>query len=91
MVMAAGGSEFAREGRRGLQGRIVLAARLDLEANVPLTPAEVAAIDSLEDLTSWLGTFRERLRIADIQNREPAELTVRQLEARFRQRRAELS
>ncbi|HVH62509.1 MAG TPA: hypothetical protein VNA65_02805 [Candidatus Dormibacteraeota bacterium] len=58
---------------------------------LPLTPAEVATIESLEDLCGWLGTFRERMRIASTQDRKVVEVMVQHLESRFRQRRAELA
>lgn len=87
--MAAGGSGSIQEG--GLKRRLIVASEKDLAATVPLTPSEVATIDSLEDLCGWLGTFRERLRAAAMNEREEFELTVNKLEARYKQRRAELS
>ena len=51
----------------------------------------VPAIDSLEEICGWLGTFRERLRLAHEEERPQVALLVGQLEARFLLRRAELS
>ena len=49
------------------------------------------AIDSLEEICGWLGTFRERLREARIEERPHFAAVVEQLEARYLTRRAELS
>ena len=54
-------------------------------------PQNVSSIDSLEELCDWLGTFRERLRLASAHEREAVRVTVDSLEQRYRQRRAELS
>ncbi|HKV88878.1 MAG TPA: hypothetical protein VJT78_12850 [Candidatus Dormibacteraeota bacterium] len=51
----------------------------------------MAAIESLDEIGGWLGTFRERLRQAHAEERAAAALAVRGMEARLRQRRAELS
>jgi len=51
----------------------------------------VPAIESLDDICSWLGTFRERLRQARGEERVAVALTVQRLEARYQHRRAELS
>jgi hypothetical protein len=51
----------------------------------------VPAIDSLEEISGWLGTFRERLRLARNEDRPHVEAVVQQLEARYHVRRAELS
>lgn len=51
----------------------------------------VRNLDTLDEITVWLGTFRERLRIA--QAHEHAELTevIAELEAHYMRRRAELA
>lgn len=54
-------------------------------------PVNVAHIDSLEEITHWLGTFRERLRQARATERDGIIAVVDRLEARYRLRRAELS
>jgi len=51
----------------------------------------VQGIESLEEICGWLGTFRERLRIAHTDDQPGIALVVRQLEARYLTRRAELS
>jgi hypothetical protein len=51
----------------------------------------VQAIDSLEEICGWLGTFSERLRIAHVEEQPGIALVVQQLEARYLTRRAELS
>lgn len=51
----------------------------------------VPPIDSLEEICGWLGTFRERLRIAGAEERPQFEFIVKKLEARYHMRRAELS
>jgi hypothetical protein len=52
---------------------------------------QVPAIDSLEEISGWLGTFRERLRLARSEDRPEVQILVHHLEARFKVRRAELS
>ena len=51
----------------------------------------VASLEGLEEITVWLGTFRERLRIAHAKDRKTLEATVKELEAHYRRQRAELS
>lgn len=51
----------------------------------------VSTIESLEEITHWLGTFRERLRQARAEDREHVAYMVQQLEAHYLTRRAELS
>jgi hypothetical protein len=51
----------------------------------------VPAIDSLEEISGWLGTFRERLRQARHEERPQVAEVLQQLEARYQMRRAELS
>ncbi len=92
--MAAGGSRsrVSRVVRRGADTR--RGASIRREGPAPLPPlllAPVPALDSLEEICGWLGTYRERLRQA--RRDEEAELTavVRRLEARYHSRRAELS
>lgn len=85
LVMAAGGSSSTS--KQHATDRLMVADR----SLSPLTPAEVATIESLEDLCGWLGTFRERMRIASTQEREVVEVMVQHLESRYRQRRAELA
>jgi len=51
----------------------------------------VQAIDGLEEICGWLGTFRERLRIAHVEEQPGIALVIQQLEARYVTRRADLS
>ena len=92
--MAAGGSRVLDSHRRGAttgQG-----ATIRREGQAPFPPPEVyvPAIDqlaTLEDICEWLGTFRERLRLARAEERPSMRAVVVQLEARYQMRRAELS
>jgi hypothetical protein len=58
-----------------------------------LGPVEpyVQALESLEDISGWLGTFRERLRLSRKEERPQLASVVHELEARYMVRRAELS
>ena len=49
------------------------------------------SLESLKEITLWLGTFRERLRVAHQNDRPKLDATVKELEAYYRRRRAELS
>ncbi len=90
--MAAGGSRFSgtQRGATTGQGAVV---RREGQAPFPAIATEVyvPAIDSLEEICGWLGTFRERLRLARGDERPLVAATVHQLEVRYQQRRAELS
>ena len=88
--MAAGRSrvESIHRGAKTGQGAKVLREGL---APLPSFPLYVPAIDTLEEICGWLGTFRERLRMAHIDQRADVAAVVVQLEARYQTRRAELS
>lgn len=89
--MAAGGSNVMSKRSRGAHtGQGVVAQR---EGTAPLPSLEifVPAIDSLEEICGWLGTFRERLRLSRSEEQTEVAVVVQQLEARYRLRRAELS
>lgn len=58
---------------------------------VALPSAEISGIESLDEICGWLGTFRERLRLANDGERAEFEATLNRLEARYKERRAELS
>ena len=66
-------------------------ARREGQAPLPSLQPYVQGIESLEEICGWLGTFRERLRIAHTDDQPGIALVVRQLEARYLTRRAELS
>ena len=51
----------------------------------------LGSMDSLDEIAGWLGTFRERLRQARAGDRPEFEAIVNRLEARYRERRAELA
>ena len=87
--MAARGSGTTGKTSRGAhtgQG-----AGVRREGAAPLSSLYVPAIDSLEEICGWLGTFRERLRQAHFEERPQVAEVVAQLEARYQLRRAELS
>ncbi len=88
--MAAGGSR-AGSARRG--ATIGKGAEIRREGLAPLPALEpfVPALDRLEEISGWLGTFRERMRQARLEERAGVVALVQQLEARYHVRRAELS
>ena len=88
--MAAGGSgtQSARRGASTGQGATV---RREGQAPLPSLEPYVPALDSLEEISGWLGTFRERLRQARSEEQGRVAAIVGQLEARYVVRRAELS
>jgi hypothetical protein len=91
--MAAGGSRFRSKRRGATTGQGAEARR---EGTAPFPSLEpirpyVPALDSLEDISGWLGTFRERLRRARDEEEAGVAAVVEQLEARYVLRRAELS
>ncbi len=88
--MAAGGGRFNSLSRGAKTGQGVNVLREGL-APSPSLEVYVPAIDSLEEICNWLGTFRERLREARSEERDGVVAVVQQLEARFLTRRAELS
>jgi hypothetical protein len=58
---------------------------------LPDTPPHIASLENLDEITVWLGTFRERLRIAHPKDQPKLDTTMRELETHYRRRRAELS
>ncbi len=88
--MAAGrsGIKLLRRGATTGQG-----AKAQREGLVPLPSPEpfVPMINSLEEISGWLGTFRERLRMARVDERQQVAAVVQLLEARYQLRRDELS
>jgi len=63
------------------------AGRSELPNPLPHVPS----LESLDEISSWLGTFRERRRIARTKDQTKLEATMKELETHFRRRRAELS
>ena len=88
--MAAGRSKFKSIRRGAMTGQGAKVLREGL-APSPSLQLHVPAIDTLEEICGWLGTFRERLRMAHIDERADVAAVVVQLEARYQTRRAELS
>jgi hypothetical protein len=88
--MAAAGSK-TRPQDRGVQGRRGVSQLIDGLAPLPSTAPYVPSIDSLNEISYWLGTFRERLRMARNDERTLVLEMVQQLQARYQRRRAELS
>jgi hypothetical protein len=88
--MAAGGSKIRTRSRGATTGQGA-AIRREGQAPLPSLEVYVPAIDSLEEICGWLGTFRERLRLARADEHADVSATIHQLEARYRVRRAELS
>jgi len=69
--MAAGGSNLkpARRGARTRQG-----AMTRREGLVP-SPFRLESLDTLQEISGWLGTFSERLRLAHDERARAAELS----------------
>ena len=88
--MAAGGSRIDLIHRGATTGQGAEVQRED-PAPLPSAGPSIALIDSLEEISGWLGTFRERLRMARAEERVQLAVVVEQLEARYLVRRAELS
>ena len=57
----------------------------------PDTLPAVPSLESLDEISAWLGTFRERLRMARQKDRPKLDATMNELETHYRRRRAELS
>ena len=58
---------------------------------LPDTLPHVPSLENLDEITVWLGTFRERLRIAHPKDQPKLDATMKELETHYRRRRAELS
>ena len=59
------------------------------EASQPAV--RIDSVDDLAEISSWLGTYKERLRVARADERQSLASDVRQLDSRLSQRRAELA
>src|SRR2546429_10032630 len=86
--MAAGRSkiESIHRGAKTGQGAKVLREGL---APLPSLQLYVPAIDTLEEICGWLGTFRERLRVAHTDERPDVAAVVLAPEGRHQNRPAE--
>jgi hypothetical protein len=58
---------------------------------LPDTLLHITSLENLDEITVWLGTFRERLRIAHPEDKPKLDATMKELETHYRRRRAELS
>lgn len=54
-------------------------------------PPDVQSVNDLEEIGAWLGTFRERLRAAQLEDRERLRDDLSRWTVRYQQRRAELA
>jgi hypothetical protein len=63
----------------------------EARSELPDTLPHVPSLESLDEISAWLGTFRERLRIAHTKDQPKLEATMKELESHYRRRRAELS
>ncbi len=88
--MAAGSSRINSNHRGATTGQGAKVRREGL-APLPSLQVYVPGVDSLEEICGWLGTFRERLRLARTDERAEVAEVVQLLEARYLVRRAELS
>ena len=68
-----------------------MAERTQLVGQLSRQQAGIASMDNLDEIVGWLGTFRERLRLAHDSDRAEYEAVLQHLEARYRERRAELA
>lgn len=59
--------------------------------SLPDSPPHIPSLDNLDEITGWLGTFRERLRIVHPKDQPKLDVTMKELETHYRRRRAELS
>ena len=68
-------------------------ASSDIDEPAAWPPARpyVPKVESLDEITGWLGTFRERLRIAREHERLQIDAVVKELEEHFQRRRTQLS
>ncbi len=62
-----------------------------MRSPLPDTLPHVPSLENLDEITIWLGTFRERLRIAHPKDQPKLDATMKELETHYRRRRAELS
>ncbi|HYT14094.1 MAG TPA: hypothetical protein VEL12_15010 [Candidatus Nitrosopolaris sp.] len=58
---------------------------------MPSLPAGIPLPDTLTDISDWLGTYRERLRVARDDEREQIRALIGRMSARYHLRRAELA
>jgi len=60
------------------------------ESRLQPSPA-TGTVDDLAEISSWLGTYKERLRLARADEREGLASDVHRWDSRLKERRAELA
>ena len=65
--------------------------RSEVRPPLPDTLLHITSLENLDEITAWLGTFRERLRIAHSKGQPKLDATMKELETHYRRRPAELS
>jgi len=53
--------------------------------------APIDSVDDLAEISSWLGTYKERLRLARVEERAGLATDVHRWDSRLKERRAELA
>jgi hypothetical protein len=53
--------------------------------------APIDSVDDLAEISSWLGTYKERLRLARAEERASLTTDVHRWDSRLKERRAELA
>ena len=87
----ARGRRRSRQANRGTERGTRATVARESAALSPDREPYVPTLDSLEEISKWLGTFRERLRQTRNDERAGVGVTFERLEARYQVRRAELS
>jgi hypothetical protein len=89
--VAGGRSGGPRIGVGIAGGAMVPVAAIWQATSVPSLPAGMLALDNLADICGWLGTYRERLRVARQEDREKIAAQITKMSARYHLRRPELA
>lgn len=82
-------SPQSRTDREGLRSAPPLPESAAPYVNSEYSRVDVSKADSLEEITAWLGTFRERLKLARAVEPPPSATAVDKRQVRHRRRRAE--
>ena len=77
--------------KRAQKSGQALRVRMTDPASLPSIEPYVPALESLDEICEWLGTFQERLRLAHSEERAHFTAMVEDLQLRYQVRRAELS
>lgn len=81
--MAGGRFRGVLKGVGSAGGAAVPAAASWQTAPLHSLPAGISAVDSLTDICGWLGTFRERLRMAREDERPEIGVLINRMAARY--------